>query len=196
MSARDAILAQVRRNEPAGDFPLPEVHVFTQDDGGDPQAYFGASLKAMGGTELPLGGGDVASVLAAQFPDATVIASAVPELTGTLDLNGVQHQADLHDVDIAVVRASLAVGETGSVLFTGADIVVNSLVYLAQHLVVLVDPADVVPGLQEAYLRPEFFEHAYTVFHSGPSATADIEGVLIHGAQGVRSLNVVWLPRA
>jgi L-lactate dehydrogenase complex protein LldG len=26
---------------------------------------------------------------------------------------------------------------------------------------------------------------------TGPSATADIEGVLIHGAQGVRSLTVV-----
>jgi L-lactate dehydrogenase complex protein LldG len=28
---------------------------------------------------------------------------------------------------------------------------------------------------------------------TGPSATADIEGVLIHGAQGVRSLTVVAL---
>jgi L-lactate dehydrogenase complex protein LldG len=26
---------------------------------------------------------------------------------------------------------------------------------------------------------------------TGPSATADIEGVLIHGAQGIRSLTVV-----
>jgi L-lactate dehydrogenase complex protein LldG len=30
---------------------------------------------------------------------------------------------------------------------------------------------------------------------TGPSATADIEGVLIHGAQGVRSLTVVAVPR-
>jgi L-lactate dehydrogenase complex protein LldG len=28
---------------------------------------------------------------------------------------------------------------------------------------------------------------------SGPSATADIEGVLIRGAQGIRSLTVVFL---
>jgi len=32
---------------------------------------------------------------------------------------------------------------------------------------------------------------AYGVFMTGPSATADIEGVLIHGAQGIRSLAVV-----
>jgi L-lactate utilization protein LutC len=31
----------------------------------------------------------------------------------------------------------------------------------------------------------------YAVFHTGPSATADIEGVLIHGARGVRSLTVI-----
>jgi L-lactate dehydrogenase complex protein LldG len=31
---------------------------------------------------------------------------------------------------------------------------------------------------------------------TGPSATADIEGVLIHGAQGVRSLTVVAAPRS
>jgi L-lactate utilization protein LutC len=31
----------------------------------------------------------------------------------------------------------------------------------------------------------------YAVFHTGPSATGDIESVLIHGAQGVRSLTVI-----
>jgi L-lactate dehydrogenase complex protein LldG len=29
---------------------------------------------------------------------------------------------------------------------------------------------------------------------TGPSATADIEGVMIRGAQGVRSLTVVFAP--
>jgi L-lactate dehydrogenase complex protein LldG len=32
------------------------------------------------------------------------------------------------------------------------------------------------------------------VLVTGPSATADIEGVLIHGAQGVRSLTVAMIP--
>jgi L-lactate dehydrogenase complex protein LldG len=31
---------------------------------------------------------------------------------------------------------------------------------------------------------------------TGPSATADIEGILIHGAQGIRSLTVVACARA
>ena len=51
-----------------------------------------------------------------------------------------------------------------------------------------------MPTLQDAYRRTEFHTHRYASFHTGPSATADIEGVLIHGAQGVRSLTVILEP--
>jgi L-lactate dehydrogenase complex protein LldG len=56
-------------------------------------------------------------------------------------------------------------------------------------------PADIVPELQDAYDRPEFHRATYAVFHTGPSATGDIEGVLIKGAQGVRSLTVAFIQR-
>jgi len=49
----------------------------------------------------------------------------------------------------------------------------------------------IVVNLHHAYRRPEFRDGEYAALHSGPSATADIEGVLIHGAQGVRSLSVL-----
>jgi L-lactate dehydrogenase complex protein LldG len=45
--------------------------------------------------------------------------------------------------------------------------------------------------LHHAYRERVRFDAGYGVFMTGPSATADIEGVLIHGAQGVRSLTVV-----
>jgi hypothetical protein len=61
---------------------------------------------------------------------------------------------------------------------------------------VLLDPADIVVNLHHAYRRPEFRDGHYASFHTGPSATADIEGVLIHGAQGVRSLSVLPIARA
>jgi len=72
----------------------------------------------------------------------------------------------------------------------------NAVAYLAQHLIVLLDPADIIVNLHHAYRRPEFRELRYAAFHTGPSATADIEGVLVHGAQGVRSLSVVPIERA
>jgi hypothetical protein len=64
------------------------------------------------------------------------------------------------------------------------------------HLIVLLDPADIVVNLHHAYGRPEFSNGHYVCFHSGPSATTDIEGVLIHGAQGVRSLSVLPISRS
>jgi L-lactate dehydrogenase complex protein LldG len=71
----------------------------------------------------------------------------------------------------------------------------RTLAYLAQHLIVLLDPADIVVNIRHAYARPEFRSAHYACFHTGPSATADIEGVLIHGAQGVRSLSILPVPR-
>jgi L-lactate dehydrogenase complex protein LldG len=89
------------------------------------------------------------------------------------------------------VRAVFGVAETGSVWLTEAELEVNALAFLAQHLVVLLDPARIVGNMHDAYRERARFDARYGVFMTGPSATADIEGVLIHGAQGIRSLTVV-----
>lgn len=196
MSARDAILERLRTNRPAGEFPLPEVPTFAPLVGEDLVAEFSERLGKMGGrVERPGPASDPFATVRPRFDGARVIASAVPEFIGNRDLNAVRKPGDLADVDVAVVRARFGVAETGSVLFTQDDLIVNSVAYLAQHLVVLLDPADIVVNIQAAYKRPDFARAAYAVFHTGPSATADIEGVLIHGAQGVRSLTVLLLQR-
>jgi L-lactate dehydrogenase complex protein LldG len=124
------------------------------------------------------------------------VCSTVPEIAGNRDIAGIGAPQGLADVDFAIVRASFAVAETGSILLSETDLQVNAVAYLAQHLIVLLDPADIVVNLHHAYRRPEFRDRHYASFHTGPSATADIEGVLIHGAQGVRSLSVLPLARA
>lgn len=103
--------------------------------------------------------------------------------------------AELEDVDVAVVRAAFAVAETGSIFLSEAALGLNALGYLAQHLVALLDPADILGNLHHAYRHPASATARYAVLMSGPSATADIEGVLICGAQGVRSLKVLPIPR-
>jgi L-lactate dehydrogenase complex protein LldG len=92
------------------------------------------------------------------------------------------------------VRARFGVAETGSVWLSEREYIVNALGYLVQHLYVLLDAGALVAGLQDAYRRDDFHAARYAVLVTGPSATADIEGVLIQGAQGVKSLTVVWLP--
>jgi L-lactate dehydrogenase complex protein LldG len=197
MSSRDDILARIRANLPQVDRSLSPVPLF--DDG--PLASlvdsFAANLERMGGTLLgPPLSGDPRDVVREKIASAKVVCSTVPEFAGNRDIAAVEAAQDLADVDVAIVRASFAVAETGSVLLSDSDLQVNAVAYLAQHLIVLLDPADIVINLHHAYLRPEFRERHYASFHTGPSATADIEGVLIHGAQGVRSLSVLLAERA
>ncbi|MER2265461.1 LutC/YkgG family protein [Methylobacterium oxalidis] len=197
MSSREAILASIRQNRPAGRYELPPLPDFAPLVGPDLVAEFGDRLKRMGG-RMAEGepGGDPLAAVRERLAAATVIASAVPEVAGNRDLAQVANPGDLADVDVAVVRAVFGVAETGSVLFTQDELRVNAVAYLAQHLIVLLDPADILVNIQAAYRRPDFAHAAYAVLHTGPSATADIEGVLIHGAQGVRSLTVVLMPRS
>ncbi len=82
------------------------------------------------------------------------------------------------------------VAETGSVWFREKKYVVNSIGYL----VVLLDPSELVEGLQQVYRRDDFKSALYAVLVTGPSANDDIEVVLIRGAQSERSLTIVWLP--
>jgi len=197
MSSRDDILASVRANRPRVDRPLPTVPMF---DGGKPASLLAAfkdNLHRMGGVFLdPPATGDPLAPLRAKIADAKIVCSTVPEIAGNRDIASLGKPRDLADVDFAIVRALFGVAETGSVLLSDADLRVNAVAYLAQHLIVLLDPADIVVNLQHAYRRPEFRDRHYASFHTGPSATADIEGVLIHGAQGVRSLSVLPLARA
>jgi L-lactate dehydrogenase complex protein LldG len=197
MSSRDDILASIRANLPRVDRPLPHIPLFDDNPPASLLPAFKDSLHRMGGVFLdPPISGDILAPVRAKTAGAKIVCSMVPEITGTRDIADLGALRDLADVDFAIVRASFAVAETGSVLLTDADLRVNAVAYLAQHLIVLLDPADIVINLHHAYRRPEFRDRHYACFHTGPSATADIEGVLIHGAQGVRSLSVLPIARA
>jgi L-lactate dehydrogenase complex protein LldG len=196
VTSRDDILASVRANLPRADRPLPDVPLFDDNNPEFLLSAFKESLERMGGAFLdsPVSG-DLLAAVRSKIAHAKVVCSTVPEIAGNRDIEDITAPQNLADVDFAIVRASFAVAETGSVLLGDADLRINALAYLAEHLIVLLDPADIVANLHHAYQRPEFRGGHYACFHTGPSATADIEGVLIHGAQGVRSLSVLPIAR-
>ena len=180
MSSRDDMLARVRRNQPAG-VALPEVPLF------DAVVHdFRSNLERMGGEFFE---GKPARLIARKFSGARVIVSTVPEVNGNRPLP--QDPRDLEGVDVGVVRARFGVAETGSVWLSERELGMNALGFLPQHLVALLDPKAIVPNLHHAYRHPAFREARYAVLMTGPSATADIEGILVRGAQGIRSLTVV-----
>lgn len=192
VSSKDGILAALRANAPAA-VALPDVPLF---DNSPLEALpqFIATFERMGG-KWAGAVADIEAEIRTRFPAAKVICSAVSEVAGTRRVEEVSDPRTLEDVDVGVVRAAFGVAETGSLFLSEAEYRVNALGYLPQHLVVLLDTEDIEPNLHRAYQRREFHAARYAVLMSGPSATADIEGVLIRGAQGVRSLTVIAAPR-
>jgi L-lactate dehydrogenase complex protein LldG len=217
MNARDAILAAVRRNLPRPAVPLPEIPVSERkgvkhglgykehltrlpEVAGAPDVnepilpHFLRQLEAMGGRSYEVADAAAARARVAElFPDAKVICSAVSEVPGTRKIEDVRDPHELNDVDVGVVRSPLGVAEAGAIWVTQKDLVINALGVLSQHLVVLLDPAAVVETMHDAYGRLDLTASPYGVFLAGPSATGDIEGAIIHGAQGARSLTVLLL---
>jgi L-lactate dehydrogenase complex protein LldG len=220
MSPRDAILAAVRRNLPRPAVPLPAIPVTNRNgletgfgykehlhrlpevtnfpDEGEPiLPYFRKQLEAMGGRSFEVADGPAVRARVAElFPAARVVCSAVPEVPGTRRIEDIHDPHDLNDVDVGVIRSPLGVAEAGAIWLTQTELVVNALGVLSQHLVVLLDPACIVDTMHDAYGRLDLTASPYGVFLAGPSATGDIEGVIIHGAQGARSLTVLFLATA
>jgi L-lactate dehydrogenase complex protein LldG len=193
MSTRDVILAAVRKNRPQPVIALPELPKISHS--GEPAlSCFRRQLEEMGGRSFEVADAAAARAKVAElFPAARVVCSAVDEVPGNRSVRNVNDPHKLNDVDVGVVRSRLGVAEAGAVWLTEADLVVNALGVLSQHLVVLLDPSSIVETMHDAYAQIDLTGSTYGVFMAGPSATGDIEGVIIHGAQGARSMTILIL---
>jgi L-lactate dehydrogenase complex protein LldG len=193
-SSRETILEAIRNNLPKNKVEHPQIPLFERSDR-PLKSKFERHLQEAGGVAH-----DVSTVAEAKaklltlHPGVKVICSAVPEIVGTRRVERVHDPHELDDVDIGIVRAQFGVAETGAIWLTQEDLVVDALAVLSQHLVVLLDPKQIVSDMHEAYRRVRLNETAYGCFMMGPSATADIEATPVHGAQGARSLNILFLP--
>ncbi len=195
MTARDAIFAKLREHKsPQEDaYPLPPVAVFGDCDASPER--FAKNLAQMGGKLLPRKPGEsIAHVIDAAFPARQNLCTAVPEVEGTLRIEDLEDHYQANKVDVMVVRAAFGIAEVGGIFLSEVELKEHLAdVHLAQHLVVLLSQAELTGNMHTAYRdRSEFKTAGYGVVMSGPSATADIQGVLIRGAQGVRSLSVIW----
>jgi L-lactate dehydrogenase complex protein LldG len=90
---------------------------------------------------------------------------------------------DTATIDVTVVRSPLGVAETGSVLLSEAEVVINAVGLMAHDIVVLPDPADIV---HDAYVHRYFRESGYCLLMTGPSGSADIGGVEVNPGSGQR----------
>jgi L-lactate dehydrogenase complex protein LldG len=192
-SNRETILRSIRASLPKVRVEHPVIPNFARPAAAL-KALFEQRLKEAGGAAHDVGtAAEAESQLRLLHPDAKVICSAVPEIAGTRRVEKIRDPHELADVDVGVVRAQFGVAESGAVWVTQEELVVDALGFLSQHLVVLLDPKEIVADMHAAYGRVRLAETAYGCFMMGPSATADVEATLVHGAQGARSLNLFFL---
>jgi L-lactate dehydrogenase complex protein LldG len=192
--SREVILGTIRSNTPKQQVEHPGIPVFQHPDT-PRKSEFERLLQQAGGAAHNVGTvAEAEAMLMALHPEAKVICSAVPEIAGTRRVEKVRAPHELADVDVGIVRAPFGVAETGAIWLTQEDLVVDALAVLSQHLIVLLDPDQIVSDMHDAYRRVRLDETSYGCFMMGPSATADVEATLVHGAQGARSLNIFFLP--
>ena len=195
MSFRDAILQNVRDNQPSVR-ELPVIPKFHSEQSVELEKQFVAALKELSGEVVIEPPADFAKFLKQRFPDAMVICSTVPEYAGNRAPEDFTHWSDASSIDVTIVRSPLGVAETGSVLFSEEEFRVNTIGVFAHDIVILLDPADIVENIHDAYGHPHFRDKAYSLLMSGPSGSADIAGTTVHPAQGVMTLTVIFWPRA
>ncbi len=92
---------------------------------------------------------------------------------------------------VVVLPGRFAVAENGAVYVDADDLADRADVVLATELVLTVPSAAIVPTMHEAMRLIPATSHCGW-FLSGPSKTADIEQALVIGAQGARTLLVVF----
>ncbi|MEX1239041.1 MAG: LUD domain-containing protein [Cyclobacteriaceae bacterium] len=194
MSSREKILSEVLKNQPPA-VPLPLIS-FKGNEQDNVQEYIDTFI-GIGGKAVKVDDTDsVKALIGEQFDTSKRMITTLSEFADTLELYS--PQADPHsfeNVELAVIKAHLAVAENGAVWVTEEVMGQRIIPFICQHLGVLVDAATIVPTMHEAYAKIGSGDYGFGVFIGGPSKTADIEQALVMGAHGPLSMTVFIVNR-
>ena len=188
MSSRQAILDAIGRNKPQAT-ALPELLSFPSDE--DLVAKYTQSVTLNGGTAMEVDSlEDIQAYIQENFLDNLQIVSLIEEIPGTVEISSITNPHDLETVELAVVKGEVGAVENAAIWVSEKNLPHRVLPFITQHLIIILEKANLVPNMHEAYRRINVKETDYGVFIAGPSKTADIEQSLVIGAHGSRSLTV------
>ena len=190
MTARETVLAAVRASRPPA-VPHPDVHAgvgrFTRPR--DPVQSFIDAAESAGASVTQGNRRDLAALIAAAHV-------AVGRRVSALEYLGERELADpsphsFADTEVFVCEAVLGVAENGAVWLPLSRLRHRSAVFLATHVIVVLNRASIVDNLHAAYAAIDVASEGFGVLVAGPSKTPDIEQALVIGAHGAKGLTVL-----
>lgn len=97
----------------------------------------------------------------------------------------------LFDCEVGVTDVELAIAESGSLVVSTNGRIRNAWITPPIH-VAIVRTSQIVPDLVDLFEgRPDALDAASTTIITGPSKTADIEGVLVTGVHGPAAVEIL-----
>lgn len=188
MSSRETILQAVTMNKPTLT-DLPEMDLTLTIKYQDPIKQFIGMVEAAGAQVFYENSrSDLLNDLVELKAEGKLMINLL-ENSGDEDLANLK-ASELETLDTCYLRAELGVAENGAMWISEKQMVNRLLPFICQHLVIVLNPLDIVNNMHEAYQQIDTFISGFGVFIAGPSKTADIEQNLVIGAHGSRSLRI------
>lgn len=195
-NSREQILSAIKTAKPDL-LPLPEIPVFNPEelDASFILDKFRSTATTIGSKLFMVNDlEEVKAIITEQFREGR-IATTMPEFSSIAEtdfsLNPDPHA--LENIELLIMRAHFGVAENSAVWVTEDLMQQRAAPFICQHLAVVLNAADIVPTMHEAYDRIGLVDYGFAVFIAGPSKTADIEQSLVLGAHGPRSMTLFVL---
>ncbi|MFN5496644.1 MAG: lactate utilization protein C, partial [bacterium] len=102
----------------------------------------------------------------------------------------------LFDCEVGITDVDCAIAESGSLVVSTNGRIRNAWVTPPIHIAI-VRASPILPDLVDLFeTRPDTLDAASTTIITGPSKTADIEGVLVTGVHGPAAVEIVLVDQA
>jgi L-lactate dehydrogenase complex protein LldG len=190
MDSRQKILCAVKSSKAASKTSVEEYHLNVGSDV-DTKQQFKDMLERVGGSYLEVAETNMLSELIINlFPTHKEIVYAIPDLLPQLAQNQLGNYGD---VTVTVLKGNFAVAENGAIWVSDKNMPERVLPFICEHLVLVIQEADLVATMHDAYQKIDSSDYEFGTFIAGPSKTADIEQTLVFGAHGPKTLTVFSL---
>ena len=202
--AVDALLARVReavRAQPVSVASVPS-HAMVRRvsrEQSDLASLFAAKASAIGMRVTRISDAELDATLAKLLENRgkTVVAVRDPALSArAANAAGARLAPNdnddlLFDCEVGITDVDCAIAESGSLVVSTSGRIRNAWITPPIHIAI-VRAGEILPDLVDLFeSRPDALDAASTTIITGPSKTADIEGVLVTGVHGPAAVEIV-----